>query len=550
MNSAVWTESKEWRGRVPALLLAVLLVVMAFLALSPTGLNTVSRGTTLASQGSALLADQPPHTLPGAGPRAKESLSVEAPIPETPRRHQPATVAVLAGAFAIGFVMLLLALTQRSLSDAGLAGAGALWAAHTGLAAAPVNHAVVQPGALLVILMGFAGLIGWSVVRMLKVPLRAGSGALAATSLALVALVVWALSAAGAVDGTVAQALVVLVILAIGLGLLVRVVDCAHRPASRQRWHAWGVAVALALALGCGAQELVLMAGWSSTAATDGVFLAGAGPATCWIVLLLLALLAAVRIDQVARTMRQMEYTHRAWRNRVRESQRALQATQARLSARERSDVLRQQRDRLLRELHDDMGQRLNSAIDLAQADAGGTAAARPIELQHLLDASLMDLRLALDALESGTWPLTQALHELRRRIEPLLRAHAVQLAWVVGAGLDTLVLTAAETLQILRIAQEALVNVVRHAHAANHSALTVELLTGETGRHLRLMIYDDGHPHGPVPTASAPDHAPAQVGHGWAMLQRQATALGAQLVVGPQPDGWTVELVLPLRGR
>jgi signal transduction histidine kinase len=130
------------------------------------------------------------------------------------------------------------------------------------------------------------------------------------------------------------------------------------------------------------------------------------------------------------------------------------------------------------------------------------------------------------------------------------LCSKAVQLAWVIGPEVHALALTQLEILQVLRIAQEALVNVVRHADGAHHAALELEVLSGETGRHLRLMVYDDGHPAGVPPTACAPDQIPSRIGHGWITLQRQATALGAQLMVGPQPDGWSVELVMPLRGR
>lgn len=550
MNSAVWTARGDLLGRVPALLLTVLLVTLAFWLVPMQGRGPIPSADPLSVPGPGLLTDRHDQATAGVRTTGRDISAAVAPY-DPARRHAPAVIAALTSAFAIGLVALLLAATQRTLHDAGLGGACVLWAAHTGLAAVPVNNLVTQRGALVVILMGCAGLVGWTVVRILKVPLRARGATLAMTAMALVSLVVWALDSAGAIDGVVAQALVLLIISAVGLCLLMRVVEGARRSGigQRQRIHDWAVALALAFALSCGVQELVRMVGLYATPGAETIVWAGGWATTRWSVLGLLAVLAAVRIDQVAHAMRQLERSHRAWRNRVRETQRSLQATQARLSSRERADSQRRQRDQILRELHDEMGQRLNSAIRLAGPDEV-SGVLRDAELQRLLDASLMDLRLALDTLESGERPLSEALRELRRRIEPMLRSAGIQLAWVIGNGIDDTVLTTAETLHILRIAQEALVNVVQHAHDARHSALVMELLDGEAGRHLRLMVYDDSLASGGTPDPTSTEQAPARVGPAWTTLQRQASALGVQLVMGPQPDGWTVELVMPLRAR
>lgn len=551
MNTAVWTTGGRYRrARMPALVLAALLVLLAALLLPHGGGSGGGDRPVVSSHDAMLLGEASAPGLPEADPVRRDSWADV--VLQDGVRRQPAAVAVLVGAFAISLAALLLALTQRTMHDTTLAAASLLWAAHTGLTGMLASNPVAQRGALLVILMGFAGLVGWYVTWLLHVRLRPAIGALAMLALALSGLVVWALDAAGAVDGTVAQVLVMLVAITQGLWLLSGVVERARHGASgrRQSLQAWLVALLLAVALGCAAQELFRVARWVPVG-TELTGLVGSSLLTRWAVLLLLGLLAAVRFDQVAHAMHQLERRQRNWCHRMRETQRSLRVAEARLNSRKHADVLR---DCLLRELHDEMGQRLASALRLARAGDGTLPPpghpGRSTELQRLLDASLTDLHLAIGTLESGHRPLPEALRELRQRIEPLLRDKAVQLAWVVGADIDALALSGAEILQVLRIAQEALVNVVRHADGAHHAALQLEVLTGETGRHLHLMVYDDGHPAGLPPTACAPDQIPSRIGHGWTTLQRQATALGAQLMVGPQPDGWSVELVMPLRGR
>jgi hypothetical protein len=485
-----------------ALLLVVVLAGVSLLH----GSGIVPDRAAVTSREAVLLTEQPLQILSGTDPARHDSWADVAL--QDGARHQPAAVAALAGAFAIGLVALLLALIQRTMHDTTLAAACLLWAAHTGLTGVSAGNLVAQRGALMVILTCFAGLLGWHVARLLHVRLRAATGTLAMLALMLSGLVVWVLDAVGAVDGMVAQGLVMLVTLALGLWLLAGVVDRARETLSsrRARLQAGLVALLLAAVLGCAAQELFRMARWIP-ADTELRGLVGSSLLTRWAAVLLLGLLAGVRIDQ-------------AWRNRVRETQRSRRGAEARLNPRKHANV---SRDRLQREPGD-------GVVTPSDQPERGT------ELQRLLDASQR--------------PLPEALRELRRRVEPLLCSKAVQLAWVIGPEVHALALTKVETLQVLRIAQEALVNVVRHADGARHAALELEVLSGETGRHLRLMVYDDGHPAGVPPTACAPDQIPSRIGHGWITLQRQATALGAQLMVGPQPDGWSVELVMPLRGR
>jgi signal transduction histidine kinase len=365
-------------------------------------------------------------------------------------------------------------------------------------------------------------------------------------------------------DTTVGQTLVLLIVVGMGLVLLVQVVDTAHRLdlSLRARFGAWAVALTLAATLACVVHELGRMFGLAAllNATLPG---AGSSEATRWAVLALLSALTAVRVDQVARTIRRLESDHRLSRKREREVQYTLQATLDELYARDRNDAQRQQRDRLLRELHDEIGQRVSRALELTHPAAtasgfselststlgGRGSMARTQQLQGLLDTTLLDLRLALTALDRNNPLLRDAMNDLRQHIEPLMLSRGVHLHWMVGDSTHRLRLGMAETLQMLRIAQESLVKVLHCAECASQATLLLDIVTCQNGRSLHLTVRDgvaDGST-GSTGLDVTPLPSPSRSDPGWGNLQRQVNALGAQLVIGHQVDGWSVEVSLPL---
>jgi hypothetical protein len=108
----------------------------------------------------------------------------------------------------------------------------------------------------------------------------------------------------------------------------------------------------------------------------------------------------------------------------------------------------------------------------------------------------------------------------------------------------------------LLRIVREALSPMLERlpTSAEEPVSLTlckvlVDVPDGETGRHLRLRISDE-----PLSAEPGQPDPLVRLGAGWIKLQRQATALGAQLALDPQAgerrNGWSLELVMSLAGR
>ncbi|MFM2069208.1 MAG: hypothetical protein RLZZ584_4117 [Pseudomonadota bacterium] len=572
---------KTRHSRLTAWLMAILLVILASWVIGPTlsPRLTAEHGPTFAPgdhQTRAHAAATAAATWPAAPQtdQGTRTLSLRSAWQQTMGANSAplgaAASAVLAGSLALGLIALLLALTQRNPGDGVLGAACGLWAAHTGLS--ELAYFAAQRGMLQAVLLGFCGLTGWYALRVLDVPLQRGSTTLPAFGLTTVALLIWALGAAGAMDNTVGQTLVLLMVVGMGLVLLMQVVAAAHRDglSPRARLGAWAVAVALSAALACLVHELGRLLG---VAALLNATLPGAGSAeaTRWAVLALLTVLTGVRMDQVARSMRRLERSHHDARQRAREAQRSLQVTLDELHTRERSEAERLQRDRLLRELHDEIGQRVAKAIELThptallQADgsvasrgatarhagslhlhaSGRGALTRSVQLQGLLDTALLDLRLVLNTLDRGNPVLAEALTDLARHVQPLLQLRGVRLHYQLGVGTSRLRIGAAETLQMLRMSQEALGQVLHDADAPGDVGLTLDVVEGPSGRVLSLQVRNSLGAGGTGQELDMP--GPLRPQPDWGQLRRQARVLGARVSAIGQADGWLIDVRLPL---
>jgi two-component system sensor histidine kinase UhpB len=147
------------------------------------------------------------------------------------------------------------------------------------------------------------------------------------------------------------------------------------------------------------------------------------------------------------------------------------------------------ERLRIAQELHDQVGQELTAALlglSRTQSRVPDDLRRDVLAVQDVVRAGLDDVRriaLALRPEALDDLGLASALHVLGERVaEP----SGLDIAVHVQPGLPELTLEA--ELVVYRVAQEALTNVARHAHA-RRAALRLERAGGRT----RLEITDDG---------------------------------------------------------
>lgn len=184
----------------------------------------------------------------------------------------------------------------------------------------------------------------------------------------------------------------------------------------------------------------------------------------------------------------------------------------------------------LAHDLHDGLGGMLIGNIAaLEQAPESVPSREVLAKFRELRD----DLRLIIDtaaAQHYGEHSLAELLAPLRHRMTRLFEAHEVEVQWRTG-GLEQIYLTTTQSLDLLRIVQEALANVLKHSGAGR-----VEVaLHGDTAG-LRLEVRDDGR-------GLPPDLAP---GTGLRSMQARARRLGAALWLGAEGDATVVRLRRP----
>ena len=209
-----------------------------------------------------------------------------------------------------------------------------------------------------------------------------------------------------------------------------------------------------------------------------------------------------------------------------------LELSHQRLREVERLQTISDERQRLMQDMHDGLGSSLISAI--RSVEGGGMSGD---SVSQLLKGCLDDLKLTIDSMEPLEDDLLLLLATLRYRLGPRLESSGVALRWNVQElpALDWLDPTSA--LQILRIVQESIANVLRHTRATEIRVGTVAEASG-----VRVSIEDNGQGFDVDKAMSAAG------GRGMQNQLRRAQAIGGAVSWRSGPAGTRFTLWLPLK--
>ena len=210
----------------------------------------------------------------------------------------------------------------------------------------------------------------------------------------------------------------------------------------------------------------------------------------------------------------------------VRAREADLRESYERLRDADRERALGEERQRLLRDMHDGVGGQLASLVHLA----GNPEIGRDQVVAGLREG-LADLRLVLDSLAQGDDDPMVALGRLRHRIQPTLEAAGISLRWAVDPDLELPAWSPEAVLNIYRLLQEAIHNVIRHAKARQ---LTLGLRA--FGDRIEFSVIDDG-------VGLDPDAIPGR-GFGLDSLRARAAKLGGDLELRSAPGQGTAVMV------
>ncbi len=192
-----------------------------------------------------------------------------------------------------------------------------------------------------------------------------------------------------------------------------------------------------------------------------------------------------------------------------------------------------QERERLLRDMHDGLGAQLMTALRGVER-----AALNRDQIAQSLQDGMDELRMLMDSADMGS-DLSAALAAWRNRWDSRLGAAGVQLHWHLDDSIDGLQLDSDALLQIMRILQEAATNVVKHAQARNLH-VQARLLQQSAQTWLVIVARDDGR--------GLPQQDTLRGQRGLRNMGHRAAQIGARLEVsnsGDAPHGCQVLLEL-----
>ncbi|MGW7267338.1 GAF domain-containing protein [Streptomyces sp. NPDC054842] len=217
----------------------------------------------------------------------------------------------------------------------------------------------------------------------------------------------------------------------------------------------------------------------------------------------------------------------------------AIALTNARLYERSRELTIAEERSRLAHELHDAVSQKLFSLRLTAQAAATlvdrdpSRAKGELQQVAALAAEAVEELRAAVVELRPAALDEDGLVATLRTQIQVLDRAHSAR---VTFEGRGVRALPAAQEEALLRVAQEALHNALRHSGAAS-----VDVTLEKRGPGAVLRIADDGAGFEPTAVRSAGRHL------GLVSMRDRASGVGGTLTVESAPGkGTRIEMEVP----
>ena len=280
------------------------------------------------------------------------------------------------------------------------------------------------------------------------------------------------------------------------------------------------IAAALVLGLALGVHDLALLGGW---AWPEHIYLMPFAT-----LVIVATFLYAVQQRYVGALL-QVEQLNLSQAERLAEQGALLQAQHDKLREVERQQSLLVERQRLMQDMHDGLGSSLLSAM--VAVEQGTMGQDRVVEvLRECVD----DLRLVIDSLEPVGHDLVSLLATMRYRLGKRLQSGGLLLEWDVHDLPPLAWLEPPDALHVLRLLQEALSNVMKHACAQR-----VRMATRHKGSYVEIRVEDDGDGF---------DIRTAQLGRGLKSQQRRAKALGGSIHIDSSPgNGTRLSLRLPV---
>jgi signal transduction histidine kinase len=251
-----------------------------------------------------------------------------------------------------------------------------------------------------------------------------------------------------------------------------------------------------------------------------------------WLSPLIVIVISWLVMSQMAEQLAASERLTRELEVRVREKHAELERNYARVRELERAQAVTAERERIMQDVHDGMGGQLVSALALVESGR-----ATPESVAEALRDALDDLRVVIESLGATHDDVPTLLATVRARFEPRLARYGLRFDWHVSELPELAGLGPEGALHVLRIVQEAMTNVVKHARASTIRMSTGTMAGPDAAPGVFVEVRDDGR------GMTKRDGS----GCGLNNMSRRATTLGGRLAVESGSWGTAVRLWLPL---
>lgn len=242
-----------------------------------------------------------------------------------------------------------------------------------------------------------------------------------------------------------------------------------------------------------------------------------------------LIVFGSLLLERFSGVLRNAESLNQELESRVEEKHRILEKNFRKLREMEKQKILAEERSRFMKEMHDGVGGHLVSMLSMIRAGEKD-----PDRISAAIGAALNDLRLMIDSLDPDEPDIPTLLGAMRSRLEPQLANGRLRFEWRVREIPPLPDFGPRKALQVMRILQEAVTNVINHADAR---LICIDVRMESNGKRVAILdITDDGKGF------------PPQVirGHGLDNMLQRAHSLGATLDIQPANPGTRVSLSLP----
>lgn len=206
-------------------------------------------------------------------------------------------------------------------------------------------------------------------------------------------------------------------------------------------------------------------------------------------------------------------------------------------------EIQEDERQRLSQELHDELGQSLTAIKVMAVTAGRGQVGSASIKQTTDSIVSICDhLMTVVRSMMHQLHPLILTELGLKATMEDLLNHWAIrnpELKLTIACPDEVDHLEQKITIQIFRVVQECLTNIVRHAQA-KQAAISLQIdRQAKAGTALRLQVTDDGH-------GCAADTI--KTGFGLLGMRERINSLGGELTIHSQPQsGTSIIATIPL---